>query len=1309
MVRSRPGTRGGAAALFAAGVLVGVLTGAEVDPLSLGLVGYLACDGDLRLVTPAGEEGSAGFERLSQAFTDALQEVPVNEPRFAPGLFGLGVLVEPGYESPARYECRNWLPPVVAEVLPRPGTGFPFAAVAGARLGILQAAEGEARGPEAPVLEGAAALHVTCAEPGSGVETRAPVSVLNGNYTASVHVRGDPDDLRDGDRAVLQIVDSARGAVLAESAQAVTASWRRVEVDAAVGAFTRDVSQQAYTPVTLRVTGARPGQVLVLDAFMLEMRGGYSYAGTSGASSWLPGHACRAPEVLDADDLRPCFAGQTGSAALRFRLRGGPQAWRTLFELAGPNRWEPHLQVRLAGDRRLHLGRRRQEPRDLAVDAPLAAGVWHHVAVTWTADRATVYLDGVRKGSLDGLEIPARPSAIRLGSGGPNAAANAVLDEIFLYDRELAEEEVGRLARSEVPGAGLAMPAVTLRPRRFIECLAHGWEPQPWTCDVRNQSGAPLPETEVSLRLGAHLELRRALGTLPAGSVTPVEFRFLPDLAVGTYPLTVAVRSAGREAAVFRRQVDVTPAPEPAANLQVLPWKATFSRAYGFTCGGGDLAETMREGLAWAPHVQFLGCPRTLDGEDVVHDMNGKPGLPRLNSPFIFEQVHREAARLAEQLAPAPALRAVTFNSETQWIWSHDFSPENAAWVRQTFHLELDAWRDPPGGDTNAAMLPYGRLRPGVAGLARPDDGIVDPATPFYAYHRWFHGPLAPTEAFLNQTLSDALTRRRPDVLTIQEPILRRPAVRAFDRMGIAQEWFYYQDPLEAVMVQECLNAAVRGTGMRPSGMPQFLFKAGTAAPYSGLPTADLFREAAWLCALQPVRLFTYWNFDAVPRAGFENAYVRCVTKAELDALLGSPRPSWPEARRALESGGAQAAKLLAWTPELAEAFRTFHRDQVGPLGALIPQWRNRPRRVAILRSFASQLYGDVRWPGTTWLERCVMECGVPFDVLLDEDFEGGEDPLAGYQLLVVSGAVCLTRPAAEALQRFADRGGVIVTDPETKVALPGARVLRPRDAAPAPARPDGMEPAPGTRLAAPGPGEPADAAAAAPLPPGGPGPGLPDPAFLDVLESAVTPEARSLTPFTWPNLLEAEGAFYLGVVNDLRLQGPLYGHFGRVRETGAPHHALVRVAAGLGAVAYDLLSQEQVLLTPDGPTLTAGLDLPPGGARVLVLLPGPVARLELEAELTAAQWGDHRGRQVAVRGLLLDDQGRIVPGLVPATITWVHPDGSRSDFSHHTVFRRGVLECALPVLANGPRGAWRVRVLERASGRAAEAVVTVP
>lgn len=1282
---------------------IGRSSAAPADSLALGLVACLPCDEDLRWVTPAGEEGTAGFTRPSLAWDDALQPVPLHEPRLATGRFGRGILLEPGAEADEPRCGRNWLPPEVAEVIPRPGLALAFQPVREATVTVIQATPAEWRGLTEPILEGLAALHLTATMADGGAEMRTPVVVPPGEYTASTYARVNPDAPAD-DRLILEVVDADSGAVLSRGERVLDGTWRRLEtplVIAATGAA--DGAPQDGRAIRLRAILPRVGQVALLDALMLERRGEPSPAGTGSASSWLPGHAARAAERLDLDDLRPALTRQTGTIAFWICRRGEPQARRTLVELASPKPWQPHLHLTLLDDRVLHLGRRSTTPETARGEVSWAPGSWHHLAVTWTATTAAVHVDGVRTAAIDGLEIPPRPAGITLGSGRADTAAQAVLDDILVYDRVLDDAEIARLAKAAAPSGGLALPAVTLRPERFVAAIARGREPQLWRGELRHRGTAPLEAVDITFRLGPAMALTRRLASLPPGHVGPVEFVFLADLAVGTYPLSVTAVAADRELARFSRRVEITPAAEPAGNLHILAaGDDNADRTYGFTAGGGDLLEAMRQGLAWAPTHRYLGIPRRRVGEDRVVTLTGQPGMTRLTSPAMADQARRESERWAMRLAGVPALRAVTLNREAQWIHDHDFTPETVTWIRQTFHLDLDAWRHPPDGDPMAHQLPIGRLRPSVAGIGLPADRIVDPRTPVYAYHRWFHGPVGPTESWLNQVLSDALHARRPDVLTLQDAILRRPPLRAFERLSVAQEGFSCAEPLRGVLVQEGLNAAVRRTALRPSGQPQLLLPAGTAAPFNALATADLFREATWLCVLQPIRLLTCRDAEALLMGPTETHW-RGAGPADLERLFGTPAPTWAEAQRALEASPEMARTLLARSDDLLAALRRVLTAEVAPLGALVPAWRNRPRRLAMVRSFASQLYSEDPWPATTWLEGNLLHSGVPFDILWDDDPEADPEALAGYRLVVVSAAACLTRPMVEALTRLQSVGGVVLTDSETRVTLPGAVVVQAGDAAAAAAMPYGPtgNAAAGTGPvgAATPPRRPPDSLALA-------GPGHPE--VMSLIERHLDPEARSLSPFTWMNLLEAEGACYLGVVNDLRVHGPLYGHFGLVRESGIAQTARLAIQPHLGAVAYDLVRHQAVPLRHSGAHLMADLDLGPGEGRVLVLLPAAIARLDLAADLQAAEWGDHRGRQIGVRAGLRDAEGRIVPGIIPATITVLHPDGSRNDLSHHTAFRRGLLETALPVPSNAPPGPWRVQVRDHASGRRAEAVVTV-
>jgi len=1271
------------------------------DSLTEGLVGYLACDGSLVISTPAGVEHVARFTRAGQAFTEDLRHVVANEPRFEQGRFGRGIFVEPGYETGQKHSARNYLPPAAAQMRVPDRSALPYVKVGGAKIALSDMADGEASPFALRLGENSRALHVTSPREGAGAELREPVALIPGRYTVSCFARSETAERH------IQIEVVSGDETLVADDRPIATAWTRLELSFERDRFTRDTTKQETKPIKVRFLAAESGQSFFVAAVVIEMHGGYSYAGTQGATSWLPGHGYRASEVLDVSVLRHRLRERRGGVAFWAMKKGRPQSWRTLFELGDRNRWQPFLQLLFRPEHRLCLNGQTETSQMACKDITVQPDTWHHYAVTWTADAATAYLDGEAVVELDGLQIPEELRTIRLGSSGPNAAGRVVIDEALFYNRPLSDAEVALLANRQTP---LMEPRadVALPPSGYIRTVARTLSPQPWTCSVANRGAQPAVGLTAQFQLAEHIRLTQSLPPIPPGESVPIEYRFVPDLETGCYPLRVTLFQDKKTVARFEAEVEITPAAEPISNLQILAWGGNAERDYGITFGGGDLTEAMRGGLHYAPHLHYLCYPRAIDGEDWALGMGDKPFRPKLTHPYIRAQIDREAERYARQYAPIPGMRAVIVNSEMQWLWQHDYSPERIAWVRERFGLDLTPWHYPPErGGESAFQTPFGRLKPSVAKIELPTDRVIDLDMPIYAYHRWFHGPDGPTESYLNQRISDAIHKVRPDILTIQEPILRRAAVRAFDRVDVAQEWFYYEDPMAAVTVQERLNAACRGTGLRPAGMPQFLFKTGGAAPYNSIPTADLYHETAWLCAMQPIRMFTYWNFVVVPSADFENAYSRCTTKQQIDEFFGTATPTWDEAKAKLAAEPDVARKLMPWTPELIETFTRFHTEEIGPLAGLIPQWRNRPRRIAILRSFASQIFREVRWPRNTWLENCAVYGGVPFDVLYDSDFETDADPLAGYRMLIVSRAVCLTRPAYRWICEFSKRGGIVLVDAETLVEIPDAIRLEPTQSLDqfreALAEKENALQNEGVAVDSP---RYVEAMSQWAMEDGAPD-GV-EPAFLDLVDKSVASEARSRTMNTWLNVLEAEGANYVAVVNNLRTLGPMYGHFGKIREKGVPQTAQVGFDPALGDVAYDLVRHEQIAFGVQDGRAELTLDVPAAGGRLLMLLDRPVASLRVTAQAGDARWEDQTGREVHVAATLLDAEGRPVEGLVPATITIVRPDGGRSDYSRHTVFRSGQLNHRFPVAVNAPHGKWRITVLERATGKTQEAVLTL-
>ncbi|MDD5708216.1 MAG: hypothetical protein PHR35_20035, partial [Kiritimatiellae bacterium] len=176
--------RSGRRCFAALALIAGTLDAAE---WTAGLVGYLPLDGDLRYVQPGGEEGQATFARAGRAFTEALTPLDEHQPRYRPGRFGQGVWLEPGQEGTSTPECRNWLPPPMAEILPA-GTNAcgAYRAAGAARIELIAAADGRNEN----VREGTHALRIINETPLAGAESAGTVQVPGGRYFLSLYTRG---------------------------------------------------------------------------------------------------------------------------------------------------------------------------------------------------------------------------------------------------------------------------------------------------------------------------------------------------------------------------------------------------------------------------------------------------------------------------------------------------------------------------------------------------------------------------------------------------------------------------------------------------------------------------------------------------------------------------------------------------------------------------------------------------------------------------------------------------------------------------------------------------------------------------------------------------------------------------------------------------------------------------------------------------------------------------------------------------------------------------------------------------------------
>jgi len=315
--------------------------------------------------------------------------------------------------------------------------------------------------------------------------------------------------------------------------------------------------------------------------------------------------------------------------------------------------------------------------------------------------------------------------------------------------------------------------------------------------------------------------------------------------------------------------------------------------------------------------------------------------------------------------------------------------------------------------------------------------------------------------------------------------------------------------------------------------------------------------------------------------------------------------------------------------------------------------------------------------------------------VIYDQDFEDNADLLANYSILVMPQAAAITRPAADQIRAMLARGGVVLADDFFKAKIDGVQKLvwegvkeedptntkLEQELLKQYGRPDhplyieAMEQAAKKTMGEEGPTQKA----------------------INIIREAIHSPVHTGARHVFCNLLTAGEANYLVAVNDLRAPGRFYGHFGRVLEKGVAQTADFELDAGLGAVAYELLACRKVPLVKKGEhTNTCCLELGPAGGNVVVLLPAAIKKLSVQVDTAVLA---ERG-EITVRAKLSDRRKQGVPGIIPARIEIIRPDGQHDDLSHFGAFVDGELLLTLPMALNGPAGRYKVEITELANGR---------
>jgi hypothetical protein len=541
-----------------------------------------------------------------------------------------------------------------------------------------------------------------------------------------------------------------------------------------------------------------------------------------------------------------------------------------------------------------------------------------------------------------------------------------------------------------------------------------------------------------------------------------------------------------------------------------------------------------------------------------------------------------------------------------------------------------------------------------------PRDRVVSDDHPLLRYYRWFWKEGDGWNGLHTRVHEGLKSTGRDDLWTFFDPAVRVPSVwGSGGAVDYASHWTYsYPDPLKLGQVSDALFAMAAGRpGQQVMKMTQIIWYRSQTAPE--LPEADEDRaewektqpEARFITAAPDHLREAFWAKISRPIRGI--MYHGWGSLVEVGDNSGTYRYTHPQTQKVL-----------------AELVRTVVR----PLGPTLLQVPDRPADVALLESFASQVFagrGGSGW-GRGWesdahlvLQWAQLQPKIVYDETLRRD------GLDGVRVLVLPNVDVLTEEVARRINRFQERGGLVVADERVAPAI----------------LPDMLLPS-YRRTGDPKKDKAALQARAA--------------ALRGELDDFYGRYADSSDPDVVLRARRYDKADYLFAVNDKRTFGDYIGHHRMVMEKGLAASADLHLARGAGHV-YDLVRHQEVLVQRDGDGLRFKAELGPGGGRVYMVTDQALDGVRLKAPKRV-----RRGRSLAVEVRVVDGRGKNIAAVVPVRLEVLDPAGRPAERSGYYGARDGRLAVELDIAANDAAGQWTLRLTELASGRSVEKKLTV-
>ena len=637
---------------------------------------------------------------------------------------------------------------------------------------------------------------------------------------------------------------------------------------------------------------------------------------------------------------------------------------------------------------------------------------------------------------------------------------------------------------------------------------------------------------------------------------------------------------------------------------------------------------------------------RNLRKEYPVIGRDGKP------VPHSVDASHPEVTRRMLDwirnrtgLRSHPAAAGALLNSEIRAATAPSFVP------RQREAYKKFSGKDIPAEANLKTGVPYQQLKNFPADRVVPDDFYI------LDYYRWFWR-FGDGWNKLNSVMADALRKNAsPGFICFYDPALRvAPLHGSGGNVDILNHWTYaYPEPCRIVSHIDGMLEMTRNSGQQVWAMTQIICYRSRTTSLKNKP--DVLPD--W------VKKYPTAPFISIPPDNLQEAIWTMISRPVKGLLFhgqGSLMDLKPKKK----------IYYACTNDDTQKTMRQMMNDVVHPLAPVLKRLPEVPSQTAVLHSFSSAtLAGRGTWGWGGWpddLSLMMYYGGLNPRTIYEESIL--KNGLGGIKILALPHCDVLSESIVKAIKDFQKRGGIVIGDPDLCPAIVPQVMI------------------PVFKRS-----------------------GHADRVQANLYRDAwrLRRELRAFVPLESetdrPDLLRFERKWknvsYYFVVNDKRTFGDYLGPWKMIMEKGVPNHGNLLVYKPAGAV-YELSRGGKAAYSVDQSVTKIPLDFTTNDGRIFMILPSPIAKLELAMPREITQ-----GKKFSITGKIFDQSGQLVQALLPVRFKITDGKGRELDGGPYGCALDGIwkFESICPINAEGK---FQVLLEDRASGLKAQGTIKI-